>query len=83
MKDHWKKLEKAVLLSIMGGALFASDAAYAAASEETPDEYTLSEMVVLGERQKNVYAGGYVVRKTAWERLAIRILWTFRSTRFL
>lgn len=65
MKDHWKKLEKAVLLSILGGALFASDAAYAAAGEEPPDEYTLSEMVVLGERQENIYAGGYVVRENS------------------
>lgn len=67
MKEHGKKLEQAVRLSLAGGIFFfgASAAHAAPAGEDPSDEYTISEMVVYGERPEDVYAGGYVARESS------------------
>jgi len=60
MKQQGKFWRKAVAWSLMGSAvaLWGGPWAEAAETEDKPKEYTLSDIVVYGERSEDVYAGG-------------------------
>ena len=71
MKQKGKFLRKAVAWSLMGSAvaLWGGPWAEAAETEDKPKEYTLSDIVVYGERSEDVYAGGYIARESGLQAL--------------
>lgn len=72
MKKQEKFWRQAVILGLMGSAVVSwggTAAAAEAAEEEAPKEYTLSDIIVYGERPEDVYAGGYIARESGLQAL--------------
>ena len=72
MKKQEKFWRQAVILGLMGGAVVSwggTAAAAEATAEDAPKEYTLSDIIVYGERPEDVYAGGYIARESGLQAL--------------
>ncbi len=67
MKKKKKFWRQAVILGLMGSVVVSWGGTAAAAdaeAEDAPKEYTLSDIIVYGERPEDVYAGGYIARES-------------------
>lgn len=72
MKKQEKFWRQAVILGLMGSAVVSwggTAAAAEATAEDAPKEYTLSDIIVYGERPEDVYAGGYIARESGLQAL--------------
>lgn len=72
MKKKEKFWRQAVILGLMGSAVVSwggTAAAAEATAEDAPKEYTLSDIIVYGERPEDVYAGGYIARESGLQAL--------------
>ena len=72
MKKKKKFWRQAVILGLMGSAVVSwggTAAAAEATAEDAPKEYTLSDIIVYGERPEDVYAGGYIARESSLQAL--------------
>ena len=72
MKKKKKFWRQAVILGLMGSVVVSWGGTAAAAdaeAEDAPKEYTLSDIIVYGERPEDVYAGGYIARESGLQAL--------------